>query len=477
MSKRETTSGQLLSVLLVFVFGGLLGGQMQAQAFTDNYAGSVKPDLAAKLVFTHIPLWGSSGDLLQGQVFNVNPANYQVTLVILIEGLGWYSKSYCDQSLVHALPIPLNPDGTWSATITTGGVDPTAIKIAGYVIPKSYNPPCTFNASGLPQDVAAQSVAKLLVNRQNPRVRRIRFGGYTWWVKTNTVPLGPGPNNFSDSTKNIWVDANGYLHLKITHVGNSWYCPEIISNNVLGFGTNKWVLASAVDGLDPNVVLGLFTWSDTDSSYANREIDVEFSKFGNPNNPNNAQFTVQGQPGYGFDMPSGVPQSTSIMQWQPDLTYFETYKATDPSQLVAQWTYGGTSNPPGDQNVRMNLWLRNGAAPTNGQEVEVIIQAYSFAPYLGPRVLAFNPAKVVGGSSSTGTVTLYNSVPTGQQVTVSLTSSDPSVVSVPPTVTVHAGSKSVKFIAQTSPVAQPTIVTVTASANGGSTLATLTVRP
>src|SRR5260370_19504203 len=151
MGKPESISGMSLSVLLVLLFGALLGGQMQAQAFTENYAVSVKHDLAAKLVFTHIPPWGSSGDLLQGQVFNLNPAHYQVTLVILIEGLGWYSKSYCDQSLTHALPIPLNFDGSWSATITTGGVDPTTIKIAAYVIPKDYSPPCTFQASGLPQ--------------------------------------------------------------------------------------------------------------------------------------------------------------------------------------------------------------------------------------------------------------------------------------------------------------------------------------
>jgi len=461
---------------LFLIVGLVLSGQTRAQGFGKTSTGSLAPEVAAKLVFTQIPAWGSS-DFLQGKVYNVNPANYQITLVILVEGLGWYSKPYCDQSLTYAIPVPLNPDGTWSASITTGGVDPTAIKIAGYLIPTSYTPPCTLAASGLPEAVAANSVAQLVANRQNPKVRRIKFSGYSWWVKTNTVPLSPGPNNFSDSKNNVWVDASGSLHLKITQVGGIWYCPEIISNNVLGFGINQWILASPVDALDPNVVFGMFTWSDTNSSYANREIDVEFSKFGNANNPDNAQYTVQPPPGFGFQMPSGVPQSTSVMQWQPGQAYFETYKGTDPSQIIAQWTYPGTSDPSGDQNMRMNLWLLQGAPPTNGQEVEVVIQSYSFLPYLGPQTLAFSPAKAKGGAISTGIVTLYNSVPPGQQLTVTLTSSDPAVVSVPSTVTIPAGQKSVKFTAQTFAVNQLTPINITATANGGSVSATLTVKP
>jgi hypothetical protein len=39
----------------------------------------------------------------------------------------------------------------------------------------------------------------------------ITFSGYQWMVKEGTG-LGPGPNNWS--ANNVWVDANGDLHLQ-----------------------------------------------------------------------------------------------------------------------------------------------------------------------------------------------------------------------------------------------------------------------
>jgi hypothetical protein len=336
------------------------------------------------LVLTHIPAWGSWGDPLQGQALNVNPANYQVTLVILIEGLGWYSKSYCDPSLTVAYPVPLDANGRWSASITTGGVDQTAIRIAAYLIPKTYTPPCTISGGGLPATVAANAVASSIADRQNPNVRTINFSGQTWWVKTNTVPLGPGPNYFSDSAENVWVDSQGYLHLKITNRNGTWYCPEIISQKVLGFGANMWVLGSPVDGLDPNVVLGMFTWSDNYASYYNREIDIEFSKFGNRIDTNNAQYTVQpywlSQNFHRFQMPPGVPVSSHVLMWLPNSTSFKSARGTQLTNLISQWTYTGASFPSGDQNIRMNLWLLNGQPPTDGAEVEVVVRAYTFLP-------------------------------------------------------------------------------------------------
>lgn len=469
---------QLLRILLVLALCLLLTEKLRGQASLAGDSLSAAPAAAPKLIFTHIPPWNSQTDTyLQGQALNVNAANYQVTFVILVEGLGWYSKPYCDSGNVHAIPVSLDSNGNWSANMVTYYLDASAIKIAAYLIPKSYTPPCTYAGGGLPQAVAANAVASLLVNRPNPKGRHIKFSGYTWWIKSNPNPiqLYPGPNNFSDSTRNVWVDSTGYLHLKITSDNGTWHVPEIVSQNVLGFGTNTWVLGSAVDALDPNVVLGLFTWSDTDSSYSNREIDVEFSKFGNAGNRNNAAYSVQPTT-FPFLMPSGVPQSTSILQWQPNLTYFETYNGTDPNQTIAQWTYPNASDPPGDQNVRMNLWLLGGAPPTNGQEVEVVIQSYSFAPYLGPATLGMSPKTVVGGASSTGTVTLYNAAPTGG-TTLNLSSNNNSVVSLPPTVSIAAGSKTGRFTAMTSAVSQLTTVTITASGNGGSASATLTVKP
>ena len=90
--------------------------------------------------------------------------------------------------------------------------------------------------------------------------------------------------------------------------------------------------------------------------------------------------------------------------------------------------------------------------------------------------LSLNPTSVVGGNSSTGTVTLTAPAPSGGFV-VNLSSSNTSVATVPSTVTVPAGATSANFTVSTQAVSSATSVTITASAGGVSRTATLTVNP
>jgi hypothetical protein len=89
--------------------------------------------------------------------------------------------------------------------------------------------------------------------------------------------------------------------------------------------------------------------------------------------------------------------------------------------------------------------------------------------------LAFSPASVTGGASSSGTVTLTAAAPAGGTA-VTLTSSN-AAVSVPASVTVAAGQASAGFTASTSSVSAQAAVTVTATAAAVSRSATLTVNP
>ena len=90
--------------------------------------------------------------------------------------------------------------------------------------------------------------------------------------------------------------------------------------------------------------------------------------------------------------------------------------------------------------------------------------------------LAVNPASVVGGQSSTGIVTLSGPAP-GGGVTVTLSSAQPAVASVPPSVTLGAGATSASFPISTAAVAGSTPVAITASFSGTTKTATLTVTP
>ncbi len=89
--------------------------------------------------------------------------------------------------------------------------------------------------------------------------------------------------------------------------------------------------------------------------------------------------------------------------------------------------------------------------------------------------VSLSPSTVVGGSSSTGTVSLSAAAPSGGTV-VSL-SDNSAAATVPASVTVAAGSTSRTFTVTTSAVSSQTLAVVTASSGGVSRSANLTVNP
>jgi hypothetical protein len=87
--------------------------------------------------------------------------------------------------------------------------------------------------------------------------------------------------------------------------------------------------------------------------------------------------------------------------------------------------------------------------------------------------LTVNPTSVVGGTSSTGTVTLTAAAPAGGAV-VTLSSSNASVAQVPASVTVVAGATTANFTIPTSPVASNASATITGT-YGAAKTSSLTV--
>jgi len=216
---------------------------------------------------------------------------------------------------------------------------------------------------------------------QGPRV--VRFAGYDWEVKTSgRRPVGPGPNFFTDDPESVWVDAAGRLHLRIRRAGNRWYAAEVICRASLGHGRYRFVLDSDVDAFAPSVVLGLFTWSD-DATDNHREIDVEMARWGNAGDPTNAQFVVQPYDGpdnlVRFAVPAGPTRHS--FTWMPGAVAFGAAAGPNGETPIASWVYTGPDVPrEGDENPRINLWLFRGAAPADGQPVEVIVRDFVFQP-------------------------------------------------------------------------------------------------
>jgi hypothetical protein len=141
----------------------------------------------------------------------------------------------------------------------------------------------------------------------------IQFSGYEWAVKAG-VSLGPGPNDFSSSSNNVWVDDQGRLHLKITQTDQKWSCAEVYMMQSLGYGNYTFQASSRVDLLDKNVIGSPFIHRDD-----THELDVEFSRWGNESGPN-AQFVVQPYYNPGnreqFSMSLVMPSLISYNGWQ-----------------------------------------------------------------------------------------------------------------------------------------------------------------
>jgi hypothetical protein len=191
----------------------------------------------------------------------------------------------------------------------------------------------------------------------------------------------------------VWTDYQGRLHLRITHHTNQWQCAEFLSARSFGHGTYRFEIGSPVDVLDPNVVLGLFTWSD-DPSYTYREMDVECSRWSDPSDTNNSQFVLQP-----FDLANhlvrfrvapNVTNATFLFTWETNRISWQSqvgsYSPPTSSNFISSYTFTNTADIPlpGDENVDINLWLVNGNAPMNGQETEFILNSFQFVPLGSP---------------------------------------------------------------------------------------------
>ena len=244
----------------------------------------------AWIEYLSIPPYGSN-DKLIGRVSTVNPEDFRVAVYIYVSG--WWTKPFWNQPLV-----PINPDGTWSCDVTTAGhSDTTATGIIAFLVPQGDSVPL---GSGQPC-LDAQLFRNPSVEVPRDVIgNSVTFADYEWSVKESTEPVGPGPCVFNADPSHVWVDGEG-LHLSIKNQGDHWTCSEVIARLSPGYGTYIFTIESVV-ALDRNIVLGLFLWDSSAAQYHYREMDFEFSQWGDPE-ADNAQTVV-------------VPMVSAFRQWR-----------------------------------------------------------------------------------------------------------------------------------------------------------------
>ena len=219
--------------------------------------------------------------------------------------------------------------------------------------------------------------------------KTIKFSGYEWIVKNSPV-AGPGPNSWDEN--NVSVDEQGRLHLKITQRDGKWHCAQVNLKERLGFGTYQWQVEGRVDQLDPQIVLGLFTYTRPDvGPDGTNEIDIEFARWGdNVKPPGN--FSVypamkEGkQRSHRFDFKLEGNYTTQRFHWTAQSVNFQMLGGhrDDNQNEIANWLYVPQEPekyiPQKPLPVHINFWLFRGKPPQNAQEAEIIIRRFSFTP-------------------------------------------------------------------------------------------------
>jgi beta-glucanase (GH16 family) len=197
------------------------------------------------------------------------------------------------------------------------------------------------------------------------------FADHLWEVRTGdgdpTTVGGWGRDQ-------VEVRDDGALVLRQQRAGGTWSSAEVQSvHRGFGYGTYEWTVESALDQLDPVVVLGLFTFER--DAPGGREIDVEVAQWGDPDGDNmNFVSWFPDRLARTWTVDDRGP-TTHLFTWGPDRI---VWCSQDASGEVLAWTARQTAMEPGDERVHMNLWISRDTPPE--QETEIVITDFRFRP-------------------------------------------------------------------------------------------------
>ncbi len=189
----------------------------------------------------------------------------------------WWVQPFSEQPFSD-----IGADGAWRNTSHIG------TEYAAMLVAATYKPPDTLPA--LPQ--VGSGIRAIAVMRGTgdfvPGSRSVTFSGYDWQVRDQPSDRG-GLNDYDP--RNAWVDDDGHLHLQLVQRDGRWTSAEVALTRSLGYGTYSFIVRD-VAHLEPAAVLGLLTWDEEAADQNHRELDVEFSRWGDPAIAN-AQYVVQ----------------------------------------------------------------------------------------------------------------------------------------------------------------------------------------
>jgi hypothetical protein len=135
---------------------------------------------------------------------------------------------------------------------------------------------------------------------------------------------------------------------------------------------------------EPAVALSFLTWDDLDMQQRHRELDIEMSRWGIPDNKN-ADYVVQ---------PSWFPENKvkfvapagpliQMLHWEPGKASFQTFRrgpGASSNQIVSSKVFSSGIPTPGNELVNIDFCdFKHGRVPLqNG--AEVVIEKFQYLP-------------------------------------------------------------------------------------------------
>jgi hypothetical protein len=331
------------------------------------HGGSGTPSIE----ITRVPIADAGGpekmEFIEGRVSNSEPG--QKVVVYAHSGI-WWVQPFANEPLTN-----IQADRTWKNATHLGS------EYAALLVKRGYLPDARLrtlpSAGGAVVAVAVKSGAPGNPTAVAPKT--IHFSGYDWAVRAAGSDRGGEP--LSNDPDNVWVDSKGHLHLRMGERNGRWYCAELYLTRALGLGTYRFVVEDSAH-LPPSAVVSLFTFDDQGLADARNELDIELSRWGNPNG-RNAQYVVQ--PFYvpenvvRFNAPAGV--TTHEFRWASGSVSFRSvHGASANGTPVAQHEFtSGIPNAAG-QTVHINLYDSHHSRSGLRDPVEVVIEKFDYLP-------------------------------------------------------------------------------------------------
>jgi hypothetical protein len=306
------------------------------------------------------------GDI-EGRVTGLSPGQQ---IVLYARSEVWWIQPFTNAQFTR-----IQPDSTWKNSTHLG------TEYAALLVDSNYQP--APRLTELPK--IGNGVAAVMSQKGTPGApivsKVIHFSGYDWKVRSFGSDRGGTVHAYD--ADNVWIDNKGYLHLRMGEYNGRWSCAEVNLIRSLGYGTYRFVVQDSAH-LPLSAVVGLFTWDDIQSQNYRNELDIELSKWDNPQRMN-AQYVVQ--PFYDpenlsrFAIPAGTV--THMFRWEPGSVAFKSFPGSGPitgANSIGDHVFTSGIPAPANETVHIDIYDFHHSETSSKQPAEVVIEKFEYLP-------------------------------------------------------------------------------------------------